>query len=180
MRFDRACGTLVHPTSFPSDFGIGDLGSAAYAFIRFLESTHQSIWQILPLGPTGYGNSPYASYSAFAGNAYLISPDILLGKGLLTKADVDPLRISSGTRADYDTAYAIKDTLFDIASKRFYAGITAETKAAFAAFQAENAYWLPDYARFMAGLLANGKQPWNTWDQKTLTGKKLQAEISTT
>jgi 4-alpha-glucanotransferase len=177
MRFDRACGTLVHPTSFPSDFGIGDLGSAAYTFIRFLESTHQSIWQILPLGPTGYGNSPYASYSAFAGNAYLISPEILLGKGLLTQAEVDPLRIPSGTRADYDAAYAIKDRLFDIASKRFYDGMTAETKAAFAAFQDENAYWLADYARFMAGLLANGKQPWNLWDKKTLTPKKLRPEI---
>lgn len=177
MRFDRACGTLVHPTSFPSDFGIGDLGPAAYAFIRFLEGTHQSVWQILPLGPTGYGNSPYASYSAFAGNTYLISPDILVGKGLLTKTETDPHRMRTGIKADYDTAYAIKDALFDLASKRFYAGMSAETKAAFETFQAENAYWLPDYAEFMAGLLANGKQPWNLWDKKTLGRKKLQPEI---
>ncbi|MDI6401597.1 4-alpha-glucanotransferase, partial [Balneolaceae bacterium ANBcel3] len=88
MELKRTCGTLVHPTSFPSDYGIGDLGNGARRFIDFLEETHQFVWQILPLGPTGYGNSPYASYSAFAGNPYLISPDILRSKGLLDDVDL--------------------------------------------------------------------------------------------
>ena len=83
MRFPRSCGTLVHPTSFPGKYGIGDFGYEARAFIDFLERTNQTIWQVLPLTPTGYGNSPYASYSAFAGNTYLISLDILVDKGLL-------------------------------------------------------------------------------------------------
>lgn len=177
MRFDRACGTLVHPTSFPSDFGIGDLGPSAYEFIRFLESTHQSLWQILPLGPTGYGNSPYASYSAFAGNAYLISPDVLVGKGLLTRSEVEPHRTRTGIRADYESAFTVKDRLFAIASHRFHTEMTPETRTAFDAFQEENAFWLPDYALFMAALLENGKRPWNTWDAKKVTRKRLQADI---
>ena len=88
MRFPRSCGTLVHPTSFPGKYGIGDLGYEARNFIDFLERTHQTIWQVLPLTPTGYGNSPYASYSAFAGNTYLISLDILVEKGLLKPNEI--------------------------------------------------------------------------------------------
>ncbi|MEX1063236.1 MAG: 4-alpha-glucanotransferase, partial [Balneolaceae bacterium] len=80
MRFPRSCGTLVHPTSFPSDYGMGDLGPSAREFIDFLAATGQSIWQVLPLTPVHSGNSPYASYSAFAGNPYLISPEILCDK----------------------------------------------------------------------------------------------------
>ena len=83
MKFKRSAGTLVHPTSFPTRYGIGDLGDSAKQFLNFLAETDQFVWQILPLGPTGYGNSPYASYSAFAGNHYLISPDVLADKGLL-------------------------------------------------------------------------------------------------
>ena len=80
MRFPRSCGTLVHPTSFPGKYGIGDFGYEATKVLDFLEDTQQSIWQVLPLTPTGYGNSPYASYSAFAGNPYLISPIFFLKK----------------------------------------------------------------------------------------------------
>jgi 4-alpha-glucanotransferase len=90
MRFERASGVLVHPTSCPSDFGIGDLGPSAYTFLNFLEGTHQSIWQILPLGPTGYGNSPYASNSAFAGNPLLVDLNELQRQGWLDPAEVEP------------------------------------------------------------------------------------------
>ena len=102
MRFPRSCGTLVHPTSFPGKYGIGDFGYEARKFLDFLEHTQQSIWQVLPLTPTGYGNSPYASYSAFAGNPYLISPDILLEKGLLTASEAHSLIISSSTMVAYE------------------------------------------------------------------------------
>src|ERR1700755_623902 len=84
MNFPRSSGILLHPTSLPGPFGIGDLGPAAYAFADFLEAAGQSLWQVLPLGPTGYGDSPYACYSAFAGNTLLVSPDRLVNEGLLT------------------------------------------------------------------------------------------------
>lgn len=172
MKFKRACGTLVHPTSFPSAYGIGDFGRSAYQFLDFLVETHQSIWQILPLGPTGYGNSPYASYSAFAGNHYLISPDILVQKGLLTQSEVAQVRIPATTRADYDRAYEIKDALFTKASNRFYEKLDGEAQIGFDAFKKNNAYWLPDYVLFRSCLEAHGKQPWNTWDKDLATRKK--------
>ena len=85
----RASGVLLHPTSLPSRFGIGDLGENAYRFVDFLAKSYQQIWQILPIGPTGYGNSPYLSYSALAGNPLLISPAILQSQGWLTEEDFD-------------------------------------------------------------------------------------------
>ncbi|MHC5827434.1 MAG: 4-alpha-glucanotransferase, partial [Nostoc sp.] len=81
MPFPRSSGILLHPTSFPSQFGIGDFGSEAYRFVDFLVESKQQLWQILPLGPTGNTNSPYASYSAIAGNPLLISPELLYNKG---------------------------------------------------------------------------------------------------
>ena len=83
MRFARSSGILLHPTSLPGRFGIGDLGPAAYQFIDFLAAANQRLWQIMPLGPTGYGDSPYSSFSAFAGNVNLISPERLVQDGLL-------------------------------------------------------------------------------------------------
>src|SRR5690242_7205886 len=88
MPFSRSSGVLLHPTSFPGRFGIGDLGLEAYKFIDFLEKSYQQYWQVLPLGPTGYGNSPYMSYSALAGNHLLISPDKLREEGLLAEEDL--------------------------------------------------------------------------------------------
>lgn len=111
MRFPRSCGTLVHPTSFPGKYGIGDFGYEAREFINFLEQTQQTIWQVLPLTPTGYGNSPYASYSAFAGNAYLISPDILVEKGLLTKSEAEKAKLPSRLEVQYEEAFQQKDIL---------------------------------------------------------------------
>ncbi len=88
----RSSGILLHLTSLPSPYGIGDLGSQAYRFVDWLSSTGCKFWQVLPLGPTGYGDSPYQSFSAFAGNPYLMSPDDLLADGLLTPDDLIPLR----------------------------------------------------------------------------------------
>jgi 4-alpha-glucanotransferase len=187
MKFKRACGTLVHPTSFPSEYGIGDLGPAAFRFIDFLVETDQSIWQILPLGPTGYGNSPYASYSAFAGNHYLISPEVLQSKGLLTYQEVSRARMPVTTRVDYDQAYEAKEKLFKKASERFYQSQNGQPNEAFEKFKLENAYWLDDYVLFIAASEAHGKQPWPTWDKslarRTKTAmaswrKKLSASIA--
>ncbi|HET7088626.1 MAG TPA: 4-alpha-glucanotransferase, partial [Anaerolineae bacterium] len=88
MRFPRSSGILLHPTSLPGRYGIGDLGDDAYRFVDFLADAKQSLWQVLPLGPTGYGDSPYQCFSAFAGNPLLISPDKLLEEGLLAEDDV--------------------------------------------------------------------------------------------
>src|ERR1044071_4062302 len=88
MKFDRSSGILLHPSSLPGPYGIGDLGPQAYQFIDWLASTGCKLWQVLPLGPTGYGDSPYQCFSAFAGNPYLISPELLLQDGLLTQADL--------------------------------------------------------------------------------------------
>jgi 4-alpha-glucanotransferase len=87
----RRSGVLLHPTSLPSPFGIGDLGPAAFAFVDYLADAQQALWQVLPLGPTGYGDSPYASPSAFAGNPLLISPERLLEQDLLSRDDLDQL-----------------------------------------------------------------------------------------
>ncbi|MFO8030634.1 MAG: 4-alpha-glucanotransferase [Cyclonatronaceae bacterium] len=165
MDFIRSSGTLVHPTSFPSDYAIGDLGKKAYEFIDYLEETHQGVWQILPLGPTGFGNSPYASYSAFAGNPYLLSPDILKDKGLLKEKELADRRVQQSTSVDYDRAYAIKDELFSLACRRFYDRKDAEEQKRFKAFKKDNAVWLDDYVLFMSCLIENDKRPWNQWDE---------------
>ena len=164
MRFPRSCGTLVHPTSFPGKYGIGDFGYEARNFLDFLERTHQTIWQVLPLTPTGYGNSPYASYSAFAGNTYLISLDILVEKGLLTRSEVEDVVLPSGIEVDYENAFRNKDKLFAIASERYHAGLDKEEEKKFKAFKKENKHWLDDYALFLACGQHHGMQPWNTWE----------------
>lgn len=164
MRFPRSCGTLVHPTSFPGKYGIGDFGNEARVFIDFLKDTNQTIWQVLPLTPTGYGNSPYASYSAFAGNVYLISPDILVKKGLITPAEAKQAELPSGTTVLYDQAFSKKDKLLESASDRFYENLSKEEEKNFKAFKKENKKWLDDYVLFMACAIQYNKQPWNTWD----------------
>lgn len=166
MRFPRSCGSLVHPTSFPGKYGMGDFGYEARTFIDFLESTQQTIWQILPLTPTGYGNSPYASYSAFAGNPYLISPDLLAEKGLLTKKETSAVELPSETKADYDAAFEIRDQLYKKACIRFYQNQDAKAKKSFQTFKTENSHWLDDYVLFRACSLHFNKQPWNTWDKE--------------
>lgn len=164
MRFPRSCGTLAHPTSFPGKYGIGDMGKEAREFIDFLQDTMQTIWQVLPLTPTGYGNSPYASYSAFAGNAYLISPDILVEKGLLQKEEAERQQLPSEVVADYDAAFEIRDRLYALASSRFYDAAAKEEMKDFERFKKENKHWLDDYVLFMACLKHYDRKPWNQWD----------------
>src|SRR5881409_1292270 len=111
MSFPRASGILLHPTSLPGRFGIGDLGAEAYQFADFLVSSGQSLWQVLPLGPTGYGDSPYACYSAFAGNTLLISPEKLFAEGLLSQSELDQIPPVTPERVDFGRAHEIKDKL---------------------------------------------------------------------
>src|ERR1700704_3997910 len=101
MNFSRSSGILLHPTSLPGPFGIGDLGPEAYAFADFLADSGQSLWQVLPLGPTGYGDSPYQCYSAFAGNTLLVSPQQLVQEGLLSRNDLAAVPTLDQERVDF-------------------------------------------------------------------------------
>src|SRR5713101_6776845 len=111
MNFSRASGILLHPTSLPGPFGIGDLGPEAYAFADFLVASGQRLWQVLPLGPTGHGDSPYACYSAFAGNALLVSPQQLVDEGLLEKEDLAGVRSFPVERVDFERVHQFKDAV---------------------------------------------------------------------
>jgi len=183
MRFPRSSGTLVHPTSFPAKYGMGDLGHEAYQFIDYLISTGQSVWQVLPLGPTGYGNSPYASYSAFAGNPYLISPDLLHDKGLLTADEIAKAELPIEVRADYEGSYQKKDEAYKTAFNSFKSSRTADDTKRLEAFRKANEYWLDDYTLFMACSLSNERKPWNQWprdlaQRKSSAIKKIRKELA--
>lgn len=164
MKFRRSAGTLVHPTSFPTNYGIGDLGNSAREFIDFLVETDQSSWQVLPLCPTGYGNSPYASYSAFAGNHYLIDPEALVNRGLLGADEVSVFHIPQGTKVPYEVAFSAKDAMLKTAFERFAKSKSTTARKAFQTFKKQNEHWLADYALFMAAFEHYGKKVWNQWD----------------
>jgi 4-alpha-glucanotransferase len=173
MRFPRSGGVLVHPTSFPSPYGIGDLGKGAYEFIDFLVRAKQSIWQILPLGPTGYGDSPYQSFSAFAGNPLLISPDLLVRDGYMPADLLVDIPAFPTKRVDFGWAIQYKQRLLKLAFLNFETSIVGEQKAAFEQFCQENADWLDDYAVFMALKERHKDQDggvWNTWPEELARG----------
>lgn len=144
---NRKSGILLHPSSLPSAFGVGDFGQAAYTFLDKLAEAKQTLWQILPLVPTDAGGSPYSSASAFAGNPLLISPELLLEEGLLSEADLQNASVPPAARVDYEKAAAAKLPLLEKAFQAFQA---KEKPADYGAFQSENAYWLEDYALYTA------------------------------
>jgi 4-alpha-glucanotransferase len=150
MELTRASGILLHPTSFPGPSGIGDLGETAYQFIDFLVEAKQSLWQVLPLGPTGYGDSPYASFSTFAGNPLLINLDKLVEAGDLNPADLAEIPDFPIDTVDYGWVINYKLPLLEKAACQFLASATSARKADFETFCAEQAGWLDDYALFMA------------------------------
>lgn len=160
----RCSGVLLHPTCFPGKFGIGDLGCHAYQFIDFLASSQQQLWQVLPLGPTGLGNSPYMCYSAMAGNPLLISPEQLYSSGFLEPDDMDNLPTLSCDRVDFNQVSQVKYPLFRKAHKRFQTSATPDQKQAFEQFCAEKADWLEDFALFMAIKHQKKDTSWSTWE----------------
>lgn len=160
----RRSGILLHISSLPSDFGIGDLGPWAYRFADFLKSINQSLWQILPLGPTSpaIGNSPYSSCSAFAGNPILISPEQLVREGLLSPGDLhDAPTGDDPSLADYPAAEAFKFRLLRRAYERARQGLGQDH--GFLRFCDRNAHWLDDFALFVTIKSAHGGAVWNTW-----------------
>lgn len=164
MSFLRSSGVLLHPTSFPGRFGIGDLGLEAYRFIDFLVDSRQQLWQILPLGPTGYGNSPYMSFSAIAGNPLLISPELLKDEGLLADEDFYNVPEFSHTRVDFEQVAQVKLPLFRLACDRFKTQASPIRRTEFEGFCASKAYWLDNHALFMALKDVHEGLPWNTWE----------------
>jgi 4-alpha-glucanotransferase len=144
----RASGLLLHVTSLPSAYGIGDLGPAASAWVDRLHQAGQSWWQALPVGPTGYGNSPYQCLSSFVGNGLLISPDLLIEDGLLQVKDCKGA--FSSTAVDYDVVIPFKHRLLERAWTRFHAGARKDLRPAYEQFCNERATWLEDYALFRA------------------------------
>jgi 4-alpha-glucanotransferase len=164
MNFPRASGILLHPTSLPGPFGVGDLGREAYAFADFLQAAGQSLWQMLPLGPTGYGDSPYACYSAFAGNTLLISPEQLVKDGLLEKDDLATDIAFNDERVDFDAVHNYKDRILAKAFATFSRDASPELRTAFNDFCRHHVSWLDDYALFRALKDAQGGVSWSEWE----------------
>ncbi len=167
MMKQRTSGILLHPTSLPSDWGIGDLGPGAYDFIDFLCDAGQRIWQMLPLGPTGYGDSPYQSLSAFAGNPMIISPDLLLEEGLLTSGDIEKPAFSDD-HVDFACVIPFKSELLKKAHDNFLADKPSNIAQRYSLFCTEHAHWLDDYCLFAAfkGFHQNG--PWTSWPEELI------------
>ncbi len=163
MRFNRAGGILLHPTSLPGEYGIGDFGSQAYAFVDQLAQAGQSHWQILPLGPTGYGDSPYQCFSAFAGNTLLISPDKLVSDGLLEKSDLADKPFFPAERVDFGGVHTWKGHLLPLAYQRFAATTSVDLRGRFETFVRVNAWWLEDYALYRAVKADQQQRPWYEW-----------------
>jgi 4-alpha-glucanotransferase len=165
VSFSRSSGILLHPTSLPGHFGVGDLGPGAYRFADFLLASGQSLWQVLPLGPTGYGDSPYACFSAFAGNTLLISPEQLAQDGLLAQDDVASApAFEDEERVDFQAANEFKKRLLEKAFALFRQTTDTGLRIAFESFCQRYASWLDDYALFRALKDAHGGAAWNEWE----------------
>ena len=161
MKLPRASGILLHPTSLPGRYGIGDLGAEAYAFVDFLAETGQTWWQILPLGPTGYGHSPYQSPSSFAGSPLLINPDRLVERGWLDAREIVEDPRLPADHVDFDAVTELKGHLLHRAFERFAA---SQHDSAFEAFRDTNRGWLDDYVFYQALRDAHDGRPWYEWE----------------
>lgn len=159
----RRSGILCHPTCLPGPDGVGDLGEGAWRFLEFLHDAGQRLWQVLPLGPTGYGDSPYQPFSAFAGNPLLISLETLRDEGLLEAADLAERPPFSPDRVDYGAVIEHKERLLRRAYARLRDAGPGYLRAAWEAYTRENAHWLDDFALFMALKGEFGWAPWVAW-----------------
>ena len=162
--FERSSGILFHPTSLPGKYGIGTLGKEAYAFIDFLKKSRQKLWQIFPLGPTGYGDSPYQSFSSFAGNPYLIDFDLLIEAHLLSEEDLRDVFFGDNEEyIDYGAIYNQKYPLLRKAYENFKSSDNHEMRENLEHFKRENASWLNDYSLYISLKNHFNGLPWNEW-----------------
>ncbi|MDX9754401.1 MAG: 4-alpha-glucanotransferase [bacterium] len=165
MRFPRCSGILLHPTSFPSRYGIGEIGSEAYRFLDFLAHSGQSLWQVLPLGPTGYGDSPYQCFSAFAGNPLLLSLEDLVKEKLLQAEDIQDPPAFPEDKIDYGWVIPYK---FDLLTKAYHTYASTSNHPfieQYIRFCEWNWWWVNDYGLFMAVKNAHQGAPWPQWDE---------------
>lgn len=174
MRFERSAGVLLHPTSLPGRFGIGDLGTEAYNFVNFMESAGQKLWQVFPLGPTGYGDSPYQCFSAFAGNPLLISLEKLRDDDLLTEEDIKNIPLFDPHKVDFGNVINFKDNFFRKAFGCFKN--KKEKDEDFINFCQENKIWLEDFSLFMAAKDFHNGELWTNWDIDFIERKKFAIE----
>ena len=165
MQFQRGSGILLHITSLPSKYGIGDFGPEAYQFVDKLVEGGQKYWQILPLNQTGYGDSPYLCLSAFAGNVYLISPQKLAEFGIRAVDNIEPPKSGDPNTVDFGAAVEYKISLLNTAFDTFRNTQDQGLIDDFHKFCDENALWLDDYALFRALRAANGHTSWNQWPE---------------
>ncbi len=164
----RSAGLLLHITSLPSRFGIGDLGPEAYAFADLLQEAGQRFWQILPLNPTEmeYGNSPYSSHSAFAGNQLLISPELLVQDKLLNDGDLKAAPDFKEDHVDFEPVIAFKNEVLKTAFDNYIASPNKDLKKAYDAFQQEHKAWLLDFAYFVVFKKQFGGKDWSEWPKE--------------
>jgi 4-alpha-glucanotransferase len=181
---DRAAGILLHPTSLPGPHGIGDLGAEAHRFVDFLADAGFSLWQVLPVGPTGYGDSPYASFSTFAGNPLLVSLERLVEDGSLPVSEIEPPPFPADA-VDFGALIPWKLGLLDRAARRFAATAAGERRLAYERFATTEASWLDDYALFMAVKARHderarssgraGSTAWNAWWDRDIAARERGA-----
>jgi 4-alpha-glucanotransferase len=162
----RLGGILLHPTSLPGPDGIGDLGEAVFKWLEWLHEAGCRVWQVLPLGPTGYGDSPYQSFSTMGGNPLMINLQQLLVEGLLAEEDFDDKPDFSRDSVDFGEVLIYKDRLLNLAWQRFRSGCGEHLRSAFSHFCQENSNWLDDYALFMALKGHYGGKPWIAWNRE--------------
>ncbi len=173
MKFPRKSGVLLHPTSLPSNFGIGDLGPEAYSFVDFLAKAGQAYWQILPLGPTGYGDSPYQCFSAWAGNTLLISPEKLIEDGFVAADDIADKPEMPADKIDFGKVYKWKSDLLLKTLPAFHNNADIELRDEFNLFCREKSWWLDDYALFRTIKNHHGQKPWVEWPEELKTRDSL-------
>jgi 4-alpha-glucanotransferase len=163
MSFPRSSGILLHPTSLPGRFGIGDLGPEAYSFVDFISAASQGLWQLLPLGPPSFGNSPYQCFSAFAGNTMLISPELLVQDQLLSEDDLKDVPTFKQDRVDFGHVIEFKYRLLGKAYDNYTHTDNTALDADYESFRQFAALWLDDYATFRALKDAHGGRAWTEW-----------------
>ncbi|GAA4023799.1 4-alpha-glucanotransferase [Deinococcus rubellus] len=180
MSISRSSGVLLHPTSLPGPYGIGELGEDARHFVDWLAAGGQRYWQVMPLGPTGYGDSPYQAFSAFAGNPYLVCLETLREQKLLLDVDFDAVPDFSPDRVDFGLQYIWRNQMLSRAFSHFDAaraeGQMGKLDTEFQAFRTTEHHWLEDYALFMALKNEQGGLPWNTWP---LPIRRREADVMT-
>ena len=172
----RSSGILLHPTSLPGDYGIGEIGPHAYKFIDDLADMGQNLWQILPIGPTDYHNSPYSSISTFAGNPLIISLDLLIEDGLLNSGDLANYKKEYSSKILFDKIIDFKIPILKKVSNEFVVNASKNMKKLFKRFCSDNSYWLEDFSKYCALKRENNNTCWTKWKVEDIQNQAIAYE----